>query len=173
VRERDYRQVLDGLTGLQARLRGEEPPAVPAGRVQALPQRHEPPTSPDAIPRFHVELDGETVSVTHKDLTVSEEAPSRTGTARVPMRPDRTQVGATVIQMPVPDHRASEIAERLQRLEAELSEVLRGLEDAEELLGPTPAPLPLEESTGDPFLDLQRLVARRLGSDPGASGSGW
>ena len=68
------------------------------------------------------------------------------------------------------DGQASEIADRLARLESELTGVLHGLEDAEELLGPLPtmpAPLPVEESTGDPLLDLQRLVARRLEADPG------
>jgi len=163
VNERDYDKVSDSLTGLQARLRGETPPEAAPRRVQMLPTRPAEPTSPDAIPTLRIGQGDETISVSHEGLTVFEDAP----------RPDRDPSGdADVIPLPGrADGRVSEIAERLARLELELTDVLHGLEDAEELLGPLPsplpAPLPVEESTGDPLLDLQRLVARRLEGDPG------
>jgi hypothetical protein len=163
VNERDYDKVSDDLTGLQARLRGEEPPEIATRRVQMLPTRPAPQTSPDAIPTLRIGSGDETLSVSHDGLTVFEDAP----------RSDRDPRGdADVIPMPGRSgERVSEIAERLARLERELTDVLHGLEDAEELLGPLPTPLPtplpVEESTGDPLLDLQRLVARRLEADPG------
>jgi hypothetical protein len=158
VNERDYDKVSDDLTGFQARLRGEEPPETPPRRVQMLPTRRAEPTSPDAIPTFRIGQGDEAVAVWHEDLTVLEDAP----------RPDRAPGDAEVIPLPArADGRVSEISERLERLELELTDVLHGLEDAEELLGPLPAPLPVEESTGDPLLDLQRLVARRLEGDLG------
>lgn len=156
--EREYERVLDDLTGLQARLRGEMLPEAVPRPVPIHPRRVDVATNPDTIPTLQILGEGETVSVTHDGLTVFEEAP----VARALPSGD-----ATVIPMPPRgDVRVSEIAERLARLEKELTEVLHGLEDAEELLGPLPAPLPVEESTGDPFLDLQRLVARRLEGDP-------
>jgi hypothetical protein len=159
VNERDYDKVSDHLTGLQARLRGEEPPEAAPRRVQMLPTRAVPPTSPDAIPTLRIGRGDETLSVSHDELTVFEDA----------FHPGPASRGdATVIPMPgLGDGGVSEIAERLARLESELTDVLHGLEDAEELLGPFPTPLPVEESTGDPLLDLQRLVARRLEGDPG------
>ena len=161
VNERDYDQVSDDLTGLQARLRGETPPEAALRRVRMLPTRAVPPTSPDAIPMLRIDRGDATISVSHEGVTVFERV----------LDPERGSSGADVIPMPRrADGHASEIADRLARLESELTGVLHGLEDAEELLGPLPtmpAPLPVEESTGDPLLDLQRLVARRLEADPG------
>jgi hypothetical protein len=157
--ERDHDKVLDDLTGLQARLRGEEPPESAPRPVRLLPARAEPPTSPDAIPTLRLQRGGETVSASHDGLTVFEDAPPTVSDSNG---------DATVIPMPGHgDGEVADIAERLARLEIELTDVLRGLEDAEELLGPLPSALPVEESTGDPLLDLQRLVARRLEADPG------
>jgi hypothetical protein len=165
VHEREYEEVLDGLTGLQARLRGEEPPEIGPRTVQMLPIRSEGPTSPDAIPTLRLRRGDEIVSVSHGDLTVFEDAP---GAEPV------SGGDATVISLPgYGDARVSDLAERLERLERELNDVLRGLEDAEELFGPMPSALPVEESTGDPLTDLQRLVARRLEADPGNRGRGW
>ncbi len=150
MNEREFEAVMDDLTGLQAQLRGEQPAAVEPPRVQTLPRRAEAPTPPDAIPTMHVDLVSDTVWVTHDDLTVVEESE-----------------GASVIPMHRRgDDRVAEIAARLARLETELNDVLRGLEDAGQLLGPVPRTLAVEESTGDPLLDLQRLVARRMDHDP-------
>jgi len=160
VSERDYERVLDDLTDLQARLRGEVLPETVPRPVPIHPRRPAVATNPETIPTLQIlgETQTETVSVSHDDVTVFEDVPP----AGPPPSGD-----ATVIPMPPRDDgRVSEIAERLARLELELTEVLHGLEDAEELLGPLPAALPVEESTGDPLLDLQRLVARRLEADP-------
>ncbi|MEO8477962.1 MAG: hypothetical protein ABI572_13065 [Actinomycetota bacterium] len=150
MNEREFDAVMDDLTGMQARLRGEEPSTVAVPRVQILPHRADAPTPPDAIPTIRFDRVGDTVSVSHDDLTVFEETE-----------------GASVIPMHRGgDDRVAEIAARLARLETELTDVLRGLEDAGELLGPLPRTLAVEESTGDPLLDLQRLVARRMDHDP-------
>lgn len=169
MREREYDEVLDDLTGLQAKLRGEEPPPIASRRVLALPVRAEAQTTPDAIPRLRLERTAENLSVSHEDLTVLED-PRPSGSADRPsVRPERNPGDAWVIQMPMRgDDRTERISERLERLEMELTDVLHGLEDTEQLLDRKPVALPMEESTGDPLIDLQRLVARRLESDPEA-----
>ena len=172
MKERDYDEVSGDLTGLQARLRGEEAPMIPPRRVTILPRRLEPQTTPDAIPTLRVDRVDGTVSVSHGDLTVIElddpdTLPRASGTDHPSVYPDQGR-DAHVIPMPVRgDDRVSDISRRLARLEVELTDVLHGLEEAEGLLGPTPVGLPVEESTGDPLTDLQRLVARRLETDPG------
>jgi hypothetical protein len=146
VGEREHEDVVEDLAGLQAKLRGEEPPER-EHRVSILRPHAEPATGPDDIPRIHLEETGDTFSVSHGDVTVTGDA--------------------SVIPLVRPvDPPVAEISDRLARLEDELADVLHGLEETEALIGPDP--LPVEESTGDPFLDLQRLVARRLESDPGA-----
>jgi hypothetical protein len=172
VKEREYDEVSGDLAGLQARLRGEEAPIVPPRRVTILPRRLEPQTTPDTIPTLRVNRVDDAVSVSHDDLTVTEADQSEP--VRRPTATDRPSVSphhggdARVIPMPVRgDGRVSDIARRLARLEVELTDVLHGLEEAEGLLDPTPIGLPVEESTGDPLTDLQRLVARRLETDPG------
>jgi hypothetical protein len=172
VKEREYDEVSGDLTGLQARLRGEEAPTIPPRRVQILPRRVEPQTTPDAIPTLRLDQVEGTVSVSHEDLTVIEadgpEVPRPTMSAPHPSAYPDHGGGAHVIPMPVRgDDRVSDISRRLARLELELTDVLHGLEEAEGLLDPMPTGLPFEESTGDPLTDLQRLVARRLETDPG------
>jgi hypothetical protein len=168
VSEREFEDVMDGLTGLQARLRGEEAPMIAPRRVQMLPRRTEPQTTAGAIPTFRIERADEAVSVSHDDLTVVEDA-DRTPSQDHPSTYSSPETGnADVIPMTRrTDPRVEEISARLARLEAELTLVLRGLEDTEQLLTPGPSSLPIEESSGDPLTDLQRLVARRMESDPG------
>jgi hypothetical protein len=168
VNEREYDEVVDGLTGLQALLRGEEPSAIAPRPVPILPRRVAPQTSADAIPTLRIERADETVSVSYDDLTVSEDAYLPPRADHPSTESDRAPGNANVIPMPRrADHRVEEISARLARLEAELTQVLHGLEDTEQLLASGPTPLPVEESTGDPLMDLQRLVARRLEFDPG------
>ena len=159
---------MDGLTGLQARLRGEERAAIAPRPVQIRPRRTDLQTSADAIPTLRIERAGETVSVSHDNLTVFEDAHRAPSPEHPSTYPGRDPGDAEVIPMlRRADPRVEAISERLARLEAELTQVLRGLEDTEELLAPRPTSLPVEESSGDPLTDLQRLVARRLESDPG------
>lgn len=170
--ERVHHRVMDGLLGMQARLRGEEPAPPEPRTVEELRLPPPPQTPPDDIPRMRIEIrrEGGQVSVTYGDITIIEhdeaaadpERPALPSAIEARLREAGAEGLASVTHIA---GRADlrELSGRLERLETELSEVLDRLDDVdqEDLVA-----LPVEESTGDAMNDLQRMVARRLETRP-------